>query len=296
MKNNRIFTFTLILFTAVFFAACDNREEELQKELEELKAEKMQMEQQLSGKDSSLQEFIHTFNEIQDNIKAIKEKEKIVNVNVSDGENDASAKEQLAKDLQWINQLLEENKQKINYLASKLKSSDSKLNKANKQIAELNKFIENLTAQIQEKDKQIAELQQRLLQSDEELRFLFEQYNERVAELDSTVKELNKAFYCIGTYKELKDNGVITKEGGFIGLGKIAKLKDDFNKDYFTEVNIEEENVIPLMVKEIKIITTHPKDSYELETDGNTVKALKINNPKRFWSVSKYLVIQVVKV
>jgi len=191
---------------------------------------------------------------------------------------------------------LEENKKKINYLASKLKKSNNKLNKANKQIEELNKFIENLTAQIQEKDAQIAELQQRLLQSDEELKFLFEQYNQRVAELDSTVQELNKAYYCIGTYKELKDNGVLTKEGGFIGLGKIAKLKDDFNKDYFTELNIEEENVIPLMVKEVKIVTTHPQDSYELDTDGETVKAIKITDPKRFWSVSKYLVIQVVKV
>ncbi len=283
----------LLPLITLIIVGCDNREEELQKELEQLKAQQMEMEQQLSGKDSSLAEFIHTFNEIQDNIRAIKEKENIVNVNVSNGETDVDDKEQLAKDLQWINQLLEENKKKINYLASKLKKSNNSLNKANKEIAELNKFIENLTAQIQEKDAQIAELQQRLLQSDEELRFLFEQYNARVIELDSTIQELNKAYYCIGTFKELKENGVLTKEGGFIGLGKIAKLKDDFNKDYFTEINIEEENVIPLMVKDVKIITTHPKDSYEIERNDDQVKAIKITDPKQFWSVSKYLVLQV---
>ena len=36
--------------------------------------------------------------------------------------------------------------------------------------------------------------------------------------------EMNKAFYVCGTYKELKAKGLLTKEGGFIGLGKTESL------------------------------------------------------------------------
>ena len=43
----------------------------------------------------------------------------------------------------------------------------------------------------------------------------------------------------ISSVKELKENNVITKEGGIIGLGKTTKLSSDFNKEYFTKINIE---------------------------------------------------------
>jgi len=49
---------------------------------------------------------------------------------------------------------------------------------------------------------------------------------------------------------------------------------------------------IPLYSSHAKILTNHPKSSYTLEKqNGNFV--LLIVNPNEFWSVSKYLVIEV---
>lgn len=40
-------------------------------------------------------------------------------------------------------------------------------------------------------------------------------------------------------------------------------------------------------------MTTHPNGSYAFEKDDEGLLTLKITNPQEFWSVSKYLVIQV---
>ena len=71
-------------------------------------------------------------------------------------------------------------------------------------------------------------------------------------------------------------------------------LKDsDINKDYFTQVDIRTTKEIKLYSKDADILTTHPAGSYALEKDDKGQLTLKITNPKDFWSVSKYLVIQV---
>ena len=67
----------------------------------------------------------------------------------------------------------------------------------------------------------------------------------------------------------------------------------DVNKDYFTQVDIRTTKEIKLYSKDADILTTHPTGSYALEKDDKDQLTLKITNPKEFWSVSKYLVIQV---
>ena len=34
------------------------------------------------------------------------------------------------------------------------------------------------------------------------------------------IAEANKVYYIIGSYDELKEAGIVTKTGGFIGIGK----------------------------------------------------------------------------
>jgi len=101
--------------------------------------------------------------------------------------------------------------------------------------------------------------------------------------------ELNMAWYCVGTAKELRENGVLTKEGGVIGIGKVDKLNTAaLNKDWFKRVDVTETTEIPIMAKKAKLVTTHPAGSYAME--GNVDK-LKITDATAFWSMSKYLVI-----
>lgn len=271
----------------VSFIACNN-DEAYEEKIAALEAEKNELMEQSNSKEEMINEFIKNLNEIDENLKTIKEKEGIITVNFDKGnvEVEESMKDQIVQDITLINDLLQENKSKINQIRSKLKQSNIK-------IAELEKMIENLAQQIQQKDAQIADLQNQLASANEQLKILFDEYNQRVSELGDATEKLNTAYYCFGTFKELKEQGIVTKEGGFIGLGRIEKLREDFNKDYFTEVNIQDTKIIDIVAKSAKIVTTHPSDSYELVKNEKTIEKLEIKDPEKFWSASKYLVIIV---
>ena len=45
--------------------------------------------------------------------------------------------------------------------------------------------------------------------------------------------------------------------------------------------------------KSARLLTTHPSDSYTIVKDASGQCELKITNSAKFWSVSKYLVVQV---
>lgn len=239
---------------------------------------------ELSQKEKALQEFVNSFNEIQDNLNAIKEKEKIVSKNSQSG--DVKSKEETIKeDIQAIYDLLAKNKNRIGSLTQKLKDSKTK-------ISGLEQMIANLQSQIDSKDGEIATLKAELEGKNIELSNIQMNLENVEAESTSKTEKLNSAFYAIGTSKELKEKGVISKEGGFIGIGKSTKLKDDFNKEYFTKVDISKTNSITIGAKKAKLLSNHPSNSYKLIGE-KTVEKIEILNAEDFWSNSKYLVISI---
>ena len=151
-------------------------------------------------------------------------------------------------------------------------------------------MIENLQNSINLKDEEIADLKTRMEGLNIELSNLTTNYQEVETENQVKTNEINTAYYAIGTSKELKEKNVISKEGGFIGIGKTTKVKSDFNKEYFTKVNIEQTASINIGSRKAKIITTHPSSSYKIIGE-KPVEKIEITNAKEFWSASKYLVI-----
>ena len=67
----------------------------------------------------------------------------------------------------------------------------------------------------------------------------------------------------------------------------------NFNKEYFTQLDIRVTKKIPLYSKKAEILTNHPASSYSLEKDAQDMLVLRITDAESFWSVSRYLVIQV---
>lgn len=287
-----------ILFFALMIAvlaSCNSHK----KELERLQAKNDSLMQLTQMKDQSLYEFITTYNSIQRNLDSIKALENIINVNTAGGEVKGSAKDQINEDIKTIYELLVKNKKMVASLQAKLKKSDTR-------VAELEKMVAFLNAQVEEKNAQIENLRAEL----EKMHIKVEKLNVRVEELETTTasqaaeiqrqKEeldnkttaLNTAWYAIGTKKELLENNVINKEGGFLGIGSNKTLKEDFNKDYFTKTDIRKLEFIPLMAKKAKVITKHPTTSYYI-SGKKRADTLFIKNPQEFWSASKYLVIEV---
>ncbi len=282
-KIKHLAFFVIIILTNFLVSNCskgsDDSENSIKDSIENVSSN---LNGKLNEKDAAIQELVSSFNEIQENLNTIKEKEKIISKVTSDG--DVKSKEdQIKEDIQSIYDLMAKNKDRIGSLSKKLKNS--KL-----QIDGLEKMIENMQATLSLKDSEIEELKTKIEGLNVELSSLTTNYKAVENESNQKTEIINTAFYAIGTSKELKEKNVITKEGGIIGLGKTTKLSSDFNKEYFTKINIEKTTSINLGAKKIKMLTTHPSSSYKLVGE-KPIEKLEITNTKEFWSASKYLVI-----
>jgi predicted nucleic acid-binding Zn-ribbon protein len=277
----------LTLLTVVLMLSCSQDAEQAavnDPEKDALEAENLRLKREIEEVKDGVDTYAQYFNEVKQNLDSIRVKQGLISDKIGN-KKEKIDKADLLEDLNSLGELMTKNQTTINQLRKSLKNS-------NFQSAEMEKMIMSLTEEVALKNMEIYNLQQELETIDAAYTEVLEAYQEKVEELAETREELNTAFFTYGTSKELKDNGVLTKEGGFIGIGKIQKLKSDFNKQYFTEINITKTKSIPLGVARAELLTNHPDGSYELVGEKN-IEKLVIKNPKEFWSVSKYLVIVV---
>ena len=244
----------------------------------------------IDQKDDELNDLMGTFNEIQQGFDLINEAEGRVNMLRSGAENNNSA-ENIRENMQFIQETLEENKRKIEELQSKLKSSSinsAKLKEAigslTQQLNEKNAEIETLRAQLAEQEVKIEELAGTVSNLQTENAQVKQQRDETAQIARNQDAQLNTAWYVFGTSKELKAEGILSK-------GEV--LQGNYNKNYFTQIDIRKVSVIPLESKSASILTNHPAGSYTLLKDSKGQYTLNITDAAKFWSVSKYLVVKV---
>ncbi|MBR3897309.1 MAG: hypothetical protein IKJ42_09950 [Bacteroidaceae bacterium] len=282
----------LVLFVAcaTMLVACDNfgnRQKTLQQQNDSL-------QMALNQKNAELEEYTNTFNAIQEGFRLINEAEGRVRVA---GESPASALDQMKEDMAFIAQTMKQNREKIAELQQKLKGNGQasaqmkqKLDDLTAQLVEKSQALATLQAELAAKDIRIAELDELVvnLQTDVALLRADSIAKERI--IDAQDKALNAAWFVYGTKKELKEQKIL--DDRFLAKDKVLQ-NADFNKDYFTQIDIRKETEIKLYSKSAKLLTTHPEGSYSLDKDEKEQLVLKIANPTEFWSVSRYLVIQV---
>jgi uncharacterized phage infection (PIP) family protein YhgE len=190
---------------------------------------------------------------------------------------------------------MEQNRKTIDELKKKLKGS-SRLN------AKLKETITTLQNQLAQKDQELTALNEKLtalnaqvVQLQTSLDTLNAENSRRGRTIEETTTALHTAYYVIGKSKELKEAKLIDRKGGLLGMGKTSQLSSNIDNSKFTKIDYTQTTNIAINCDDVKIITTHPTDSYKMETDPkkkNVVKNLIITNPEKFWSASKYLVIQ----
>ena len=279
-----------VLFVCVaLLASCDG----FKGGSKDLKAENDSLLMELNQRNTELDDMMGTFNEVQEGFRKINAAESRVDLQRGTiTENSASAKQQIASDIEFISKQMEENKAQIAKLQAQLKNS-------NYNSAQMKKAVAALTAELNARQQRIEELQTELASK-----------NIRIQELDAAVsdlsvaketlaaeneakaktvaeqeKSLNAAWFVFGTKSELKAQKILQS-------GDVLKSAD-FNKDYFMQIDIRTTKEIKLYSKRAELLTTHPTGSYELVKDDKGQLTLKITNPTEFWSVSRYLVIQV---
>jgi len=212
----------------------------------------------------------------------------------SDKEFSKDKKEQILKDIEYVNTVLDQNKKKIASLSAQLKNSGVTIKGMQVKIAELE-------ASMKERETEIADLKVVLSKKDFEIGQLNAKMTEQetaITQKDEKISnqtaEINKAYVVYGTYKTLKEKGVISKEGGFLGLGKKEQLHKDFSDSAFTQIDITQTKSIPVNSKDAKLITSHPTSSYEIvRNKDNKVASIEIKDPEQFWKISKYAVVEI---
>lgn len=241
---------------------------------------------QLDERDLLIKSFMEGFNEIQANLEEVRNKQLSVKINsASKGQYE---KQIIMDNIKAIDILMQKNKQTIVALKDKLKISSTS------NLAGYENFILSLETMLSEKDKEIYSLLGNLNDVNDELGSMIKMYSVAKTDISQKNKKLNRAWYTAGTAKELTEKGVISNEGGFIGIGKMKKLSENFNTANFSEVDITSLKLIKLEAQKVKLITTHPADSYSVvKTEGAVT--LYILNVEKFWAASKYLVVLIEK-
>jgi len=278
-----------LLALLVVFSACNNYKDEVVR-LQNQNDSLVIITQQ---KDQKVIEYVKAFNDIQMNLDEIKKAQNIIDMTLPDvSSGDSSAELRILEDINLINDLMIDNRKKIQVLEKSLTSSGAK-------SKELQKLLEYMQQQVENKDAEIARLSVKLEEMHIEVASLTSTIDTLNLEIEEQTKiieeqamELNKAFLVIGREKELIACNILTKEGGFIGIGKISKLKTNFDDKCFRKININDVKTITLNAKKAKVLTPHPTDSYKIG-GLNGAEKLEILDNKAFWSVSKYMVVVI---
>ncbi|MDE5947199.1 MAG: hypothetical protein K2G86_00170 [Prevotella sp.] len=243
----------------------------------------------IAQRDNEINDMLATFNEIEEGFREINEAERRVSL-AKQGEG-ASRTQRIRENIQFIQSTMRQNRELISKLRQQLRESTFN-------GEQLKRTIENMTAQLEEKDRQLQKLREELDAKDIHITELDEQIaglNTNVSSLEeenskktTTIntqdKQLNTAWFVFGTKDELKEQKIYVD-------GQV--LRSNFNRDYFTKIDIRVDKEIKLYSRSAKMLTSHPAGSYTLERNANKQYVLRITNPQQFWSTSKYLVVLV---
>lgn len=294
-KNKKKMKKLLLVCTcATLLVSCGQNSAEYKK----LKAENDSLKIENSKSNSEMNEILSILNDVEADIQSIRDAENYLNIQQqTGGEFSKSNREQIKENMQLISETLKKNKETISQLEEKLKKSGI-------QSAALKKTISRLSSELDQKATMIVALQEDLAKKNvriQELDEMVSSLNEDVENLATTAaaqsdklneqdKALNTAYYCFGTSKELKDQKILSG-GGLFSKSKV--LQSGFNKDYFISVDVREVKEIPLFAGKAKLKSNHPEGSYEFVKDEDGNLTLNITDPRTFWSLGKYLVIEV---
>ena len=284
-----ISSFLVILFSII---SCGNNEE-----LERLRAKNDSLMNVANETTLQVEEFYAAFNDIQQNLNTIKQKEHVIDLNSIDStEMTPAMKDQINSDILLIYELMQENEAALSTLKNRLNASGVK-------NQELEEALDLYDQQMAQKNEEITLLRERLEQMDFDMQELNDQISDIQADLsdlsqvsdsqkDSLEKQdllLHTAYYVVGTKQELKDNNVIDRNG------ILSKLTFDanFDKSYFTEVDYRNLDEIPLNSKKVELLSQHPENSFTLVESNNKITKIIISDKDAFWSFSNYLVLLV---
>jgi uncharacterized protein (DUF3084 family) len=229
----------------------------------------------------------------------VREQENLLATSVDDPEFTSDVRERIVNEIRQMNTLLEENRAKVRDLNKRLKASGVK-------IAALEEKMVLLEESLAQRDSSINVLKTELVNRDfklAELNTVIDSLDMEVVEREETIQvkdalitqnqaELDKAYLASGNYKELEEKGIVTKEGGFLGLGKSKVVPADLLDSEFDQISISQTDRIAVNAKKVELISNHPQESYQVVSNDSIVEYIQITQPDKFWKKTRYAVVE----
>ena len=244
---------------------------------------------------------LEMLNEVEEGFEAINQIEGSVALQLNSAENQPKAKKEIiAYQFNQVKSVIEENKAKIEELEQKLaalgKSNrtlnntlarlQTKLEEKEAILVELQKELENKNIKIDELTKDVANLNETLQNTIAQATEYATKQQQQISEQDAN---LHKVYYVVGTKKELKEQNILSGNGLFKGKTIMDK---DLNNNLFNHEDMRKLEKINISSRNPKVLSSHPQGSYTLNQADDKNVTLEIIEPEKFWSVTKYLVIQ----
>jgi hypothetical protein len=216
--------------------------------------------------------------------------------------NKRKASDPLADQLQARKDMME----RVNALVTRAKQTATQLAELQKKQAESETANGELRAKnaaqatkIEEDAQLIAELGATIERQRQEIASLSARIDSLGLEMKTVATRHYKAYYVIGTEKELMDKGVIAKEGGtrliFVRTGRTLVPSRVLNPTAFTAIDQRENKVIavPDTSRRYRIVSRQSLDAADVPwRDATSFKGnLKIVNPDEFWAPSRFLIL-----
>lgn len=288
---------SLIVLAAAGVAAWLSYSIHQEKQLAMIENERNTYNDMLEVRDSTLNDWLQTFTQIENDLNALKQKENLITINNSDNvEFTVTRKEQILSDIRSISLRLDENRKKLASLNTQLKNSG-------REIKGLQEMIAGLESKLQERQTEIAALTATVNERDieiDELNVIASDLRTTVTEkeelISTQVAEMNKAYLAAGSFRDLKEMGIVSKDGGFLGIGRTESLVNDITDSLFSQIDISQLKHIPVNSRDAKLITEHPTSSYEFVREGDDkIAHIEIKDPAQFWKISRYAVVELRK-
>lgn len=290
MKNFKYFFLSLTIFSCVSNSESVLEESRRIDSLQSVLSSKDQainsLEFQKLNDDSIVNLYALYIQKIKDNINEINKQELFINKKKNNPDFINKDTTDLIKSIKILSKKLQENESMIIALNNAVKLEKDK----NTQFASK---VTDLREEIARTNREVYFLKEELNSMNASFETIFKKYNLQNKKISDLNQKLNEVAYVIGSKSELLDNGVLTKSGGLIGIGKTRKLNSDLNTEYFTYVSKYNLQNIPLGYKTVRLMTSHPSNSYRLSNSNEIIDSLIIIDLDDFWTNSKFLVVEV---
>lgn len=302
MRPNKLLF--LLLFSTTTLLSCftqNEKETELLYRIDSLSRININITQQL-------EEAFTTLNEVEEGLASIREAEKIITFTSSpDQELTLSEREKFKNDIEVISAAIEGYKKqlerlkreskiesqqffkRIEALSEELEEKSLLIIKLESELRERDKVLADRTEQLRAKSVQIASLDRTIQTLKDDISSLHRDREKQREQILTQEELINTGFYIFGTKEELIEQKVVTRGGLF----KSARVSYEADHSAFVKIDIREITKIELNSRRAKILSIHPKESYQIEESSEGELSLLILSPHRFWEQTKYLVIQL---